>query len=226
MKAKKTIFITVLILGAAIQASAQFYIGGIGGANISKINFDETKVSITRNESIRRATAGAILGVKLSNRLSLQATPIYVKKGGDVTPDADDPVFKFASSYLEVPLFLKLELGKRVNPYLMAGPAFAFRLNSEAEVDINGVEFAADLDNITEKTDWGVGFGAGLSFPVSRLSFFVEGRYALGLQDILQNGPVQFRAGDVVIDDQIEVDGKVKNQGIQIMIGAMLPLGN
>lgn len=226
MKTKRTIFITILTLGFAIQASAQFYFGGAGGVNISKFKIDDANEPVAENASIRQVAAGAILGVTLSNHLSLHATPMYIKKGADVTPEADDPVFTASASYLEVPLFLKIELGERVRPYLIAGPAFGFRLDSETTVDINGVEFVADLDDITEKTDWGVGLGAGLSFPVSRLSFFVEGRYALGLKDVLQDGPVQFKAGDVVIDDQIEVDGKVKNQGVQVMIGAMLPLGN
>lgn len=59
--------------------------------------------------------------------------------------------------------------------------------------------------------DFGLGFGAGVSFPLGTNALFVEGRYALGLSNIN--------------DDPEDPDTQIKNKGIQVIAGITFPLG-
>ncbi len=51
---------------------------------------------------------------------------------------------------------------------------------------------------MTEDLDFGLGFGAGLRYPISTVSIFVEGRYTLGLVNMQKGGTFEISAGLIV----------------------------
>jgi hypothetical protein len=121
---------------------------------------------------------------------------------------------------------LKAEFGNIVRPYLMAGPTIGYLLSADTEVEYSGLTFKGDLKEVTEKIDFGLGFGAGLRYPISTVSIFVEGRYILGLLNMQKGGAFEISAGPIV--EEITWDKDVdayKNRGTQIMGGMTLTLG-
>ena len=75
--------------------------------------------------------------------------------------------------------------------------------------------------------DIAAAFGAGISYPVRWGSFFVEGRYLLGLTDTVKGGTINMAAGGLV--QEVTWDKKtdtIKNRGFHLMAGVIFPLGS
>jgi len=71
--------------------------------------------------------------------------------------------------------------------------------------------------NALKKINFGLSFGAGMSFAVGSAALFVESRYSLGLTN-LDDGLIYQLSGE-------DYNTDVKTKDIQIMAGLTLPLG-
>jgi hypothetical protein len=204
MKRISVVFIAMLVL-VAIPATAQHRIGFIGGLNLANVSVDPEETGI--EYSNRTAFGGGgVLDLRLAENIALQLEPMFLQKGTKVTDGSDEVKVKL--SYIEVPVLLKFMLGQSpTRPYIMAGPSAGFRLSAKVS---NGGEI--DIKDVIKSTDFGLDFGAGISFPAGNNAIFVEGRYGLGLSNIN--------------DDPTDTNTDVKNKGIQFMAGITFPLGS
>jgi len=215
----------LLVLFFSISASAQPRLGVIGGLNIANVDaeFDDATMDVS-NKTV--FGFGGVVDLRLNENFSLYMQPMYQQKGALVTqlnPNLDFP-FKFA--FLELPVFLKAEFGSTVRPYLMAGPTVGYLLSADTEVEYSNLTFKGDLKEVTEDFDFGLGFGAGLRYPISTVSIFVEGRYVLGLLNMQKGGTFELSAGPIVEEITWDKDEDAyKNRGIQIMAGMTFSLG-
>ncbi len=219
---KSSLIVVALTVLFAIAANAQHRVGVIGGINIANVKVaDLDPGDVINNRHL--LGIGGIFDFKLSNNAALRLEPMFLKKGAtlQISDSFDTVDFKFGFSYLELPIFLKLDLGNRTfRPYVMAGPTIGFLLNSKLQIEVNGTEVdKTDIDSVTEGIDFALNFGAGISFEMGAKSIFVEGRYALGLKDIIADGTVE------ILGEQAEIDGNIKTKGIQFMAGITFPLG-
>ncbi|MFQ5865980.1 MAG: porin family protein [bacterium] len=217
--------IALLVLLVGLPASAQHRVGIVGGLNFAEFNVAH-KAPSTDYSTKTVFGVGGVVDLRLSENFSLRLAPMYVQKGARVK-DIDDGIeFPFKSSFLELPVFLKAELGRTVRPYIMVGPTVGYLLNSNVEGDLSGVTFKGDLKDVTESIDFGFGFGAGVSYALGTASIFLEGRYSLGLSNMQKGGTFKLVAGPVA--EEITWDkeeDKYKNRGFQIMAGVTFPLG-
>jgi hypothetical protein len=214
----------LLALFFSMSASAQHRIGVIGGLNIANVDaeFDDATMDVS-NKTV--FGFGGVVDLRLNEHFSLYMQPLYQQKGALVTQMNTDLDFPFKFAFLELPVFLKAEFGNIVRPYLMAGPTIGYLLSADTEVEYSGLTFKGDLKEVTEKIDFGLGFGAGLRYPISTVSIFVEGRYTLGLVNMQKGGTFEISAGPIV--EEITWDKDVdayKNRGIQIMAGVTFAL--
>lgn len=215
----------LLALFFSMSASAQHRLGVIGGLNVAEFDVD---VKVPTNEYATKTVfgIGGVVDLRLSENFSLYLQPMYLQKGAYVTDTVDNLEFPFKSAFLELPVFLKAEFGRTFRPYLMAGPTVGFLLSSDVEGEYSGITFKADLKEVTESIDFGLGFGAGVSYPVGAVTIFLEGRYAPGLSNMQKGGTFELSAGPIV--EKITWDKKedaYKNRGLQIMAGVTFPLG-
>jgi len=207
------------ILMAIVPASAQNRIGVIGGVNLAKFEVSE----VEPEPEIDNRTGfgiGGIIDLKIAPTLTLRLAPMYLQKGAKGTEE--DPTVgtidvEFKLDYLEVPVFLKLGLG---GFYVMGGPTLGLNLKSKisAEAVDQGLTIDIDIDDAIKTFDIGFGVGGGFNIPMGLNTLFVEGRYILGLANIAEAG------GDGT-GDEVTIEGKVKNRGIQVMAGITFPLG-
>lgn len=224
---KKLIFSAAafLMLLFSMSASAQTRLGIIGGLNFANLDADFDKAL----QEISTKTffgVGGVVDLRLSENFSLYMQPMYLRKGALVKDLQDNIEFPFTFAFLELPVFLKAEFGSAVRPYLMAGPTAGYLLSADIEGQYSGIVFKGDLKEVTENLDFGLGFGAGVSYPLSTISIFVEGRYTLGLVNMQKGGAFELSAGPLV--EEITWDKDVdayKNRGIQIMAGVTFALG-
>src|SRR5574341_1575477 len=179
---KRLTFLIAALLGLVLSTSAraQHRIGVIGGLNIANVDaeFDDATMDVS-NKTV--FGFGGVVDLRLNENFSLYMQPMYQQKGALVTQLNTNLDFPFKFAFLELPVFLKAEFGSTARPYLMAGPTIGYLLSADTEVEYSGLTFKGDLKEVTEDLDFGLGFGAGLRYPLSTVSIFVEGRYILGL---------------------------------------------
>ena len=82
----------------------------------------------------------------------------------------------------------------------------------------NGESSEIDTKDLVTSTDFGVGLGGGVSFPVGRSYLFLEARYTIGLSDIRKAGEIEIGGETEAVPDET-----TKTRGIQIMAGFSLP---
>ena len=214
MKTLHFVLFTLFLLFFAVPAQAQVEIGVIGSVNFATISGEDLDGEALVSDRRTLYGVGGVLEVRLNEHWSLRTEPMYLQKG---TQNIDGDQVSYKAEYLEVPLFLKLSLGSgSARPYVMAGPSIGFRLSSELSVEDEGISGTFDADEVTESMDFGVDFGAGLSLRLNGVSFFVEGRYDLGVADVFTGGEV---------GGQLTDDVNVFTRGLQAMAGITIPLG-
>lgn len=187
-------------------------IGGLNLANVDGVDEDGNLASTSRN----MLGLGGVLELGLGKNIALRLEPMYIEKG---TKDEGENV-NWKAVYFEVPVFLKVAFeAPTARPYLMAGPSVGLILNSKVEsIDM---DLEANLIDLLNSIDFGLGFGAGISFPIGNNAIFVEGHYTHGLVDITDEGKVLVEAGETEWDERVNV----KTRGIQIMAGITFPFG-
>lgn len=212
MRKFNLIFVVAFGLLIFLPANAQQHqIGVVGGLNLAKLSSDDLE-GIGFEFSNRTAFGlGGVLDLGLNKNISLRFEPMYLQKGSEF-PDNEEPdvELKLEASYFEVPVLIKYAFGRSdVRPYLMAGPSLGLLL--KADLVVPGQE-NEDIKDELQNIDLSVGVGAGISFPMGRTSFFVQGRYVLGLTNLN--------------DSEGEgSDSEFNNRGIQFMAGITIPLG-
>jgi len=208
-------------LAAAAPANAQHYAGVVGGLNLAKLAPTEETDGISNKLF---PGAGAVVGFQLADNTFLHLQPMYLQKGAKIegsNAQQGDIEATLTTSYLEVPILLKHELGSgTTRPYLLAGPTVGIKLDSTADITATNMEDEEiDLDEITESYDVGLALGGGVSIPVQRNSLFFEGRYVLGLTDVLKDGTVE------VDGAQQTLVGEARSRGLQFKAGFTIPFG-
>ncbi len=81
-------------------------------------------------------------------------------------------------NYLEIPLLLKLNLGKKVGFFLLAGPSIGYLLNG-TDKDMDGSTTDIDLD-FYKRAEFGAHVGGGIALGPIKIDL----RYIFGLTDI------------------------------------------
>jgi hypothetical protein len=223
------LFSLILALPAGAQ---QYYAGVVGGLNFADMDL----VYATGEEQVTASRTtlgiGGVLGLRLNENVCLELHPMYLQKGGTDKADQVNPDIEWKYSFLEAMTFAKVAFGQEIRPYVMAGPSFGFLLSAQAEGEVGGVvggqplrTYKADLKDVTKSLDFGLGFGAGLSMPIGPNIIFVEGRYTLGLANILQSGTIEWTAGEDAVEGQVSEGAELSTRGFQIMVGAAFPIG-
>ena len=154
-----TVLVTACLTG---QIDAQIRYGLKAG-----LNFDKPKDAGMSVESATGWQAGAFAEVILPVvGIGVQPEVLYTVKKSKSNSSSS------SISYFEVPINLRYELNLLVlRPYILAGPYFGYAVGFDGRYDKNNIE----------KTDFGVGFGAGVEL-FNKLQ--VGLRYSLGLKDV------------------------------------------
>ena len=124
---------------------------------------------------------------------------MWIQKGGKsqtVINDKNQLVSTLTTNYVEVPLSLKIGLGnndgKGLGLYVLGGPYVGIALSSKYKNDLTvlgvtssstrTVDYSND-SNPEKRVDWGANLGVGVSFG----NVYLDGRYNLGINNLLDN---------------------------------------
>ncbi|WP_339920938.1 porin family protein [uncultured Flavobacterium sp.] len=183
---KKTIFAAVVLLAMSASVQAQLVKIGIkGGLNYANQNGSDITINSTnyQTSAITSYHAGLVAEIKLVDSFAIQPELLYSTQGATYKNAVEE--FQNELGYLSIPVMAKIYLNKVVS--LELGPQASFLLSERNNFDVkdaNTFDFAAN---------------AGLGFKITK-SFFLEGRYSLGLTEAskdaqVKNSVVQVSAG-------------------------------
>lgn len=137
-------------------------------------------------------SVGAFLGFDLTPRLRLQPELLYTRKGSKKTLSSNlNPLAaakaNYTLDYLEIPLLLKLYLGKSKEPigfYLGTGAYLAFLINEKYTLKAGQETISFDDIKGLQNTDYGILAAIGLDVSGSDLDFGFNYRLSLGLPEL------------------------------------------
>ena len=180
-------------------------IGFRGGLNFSNM----TEFALVQNilptfENMPAPTFGIFAEIGINKNLSIQPELNFTQKGfmiSSYSQSAGDflgigiPLGGDASlrlNYIEMSVLAKINLGdaEDTHGYLLAGPAVGYLFDAGMRVDILGIiPIRTDIGTgMFNKIDFSGIAGAGVSVPMGRTNFFVEGRYQYGFSRTLDTG--------------------------------------
>jgi hypothetical protein len=157
--------------------------GGINSANL-KLSFLGTEVSY---QARLRLVWGGFIGVKISNRFTVQAEAFHSLKGSKILESIDGvpTTVTLMYDYLEFPLLVKYSqpsFGK-TTPAFFAGPYVAFKQSAKQEIATFGVGTKEDLPG-QKSRDFGFVFGFSVDYKIGKAILIADIRYSLGLTDV------------------------------------------
>lgn len=190
-------FLTFFILLSLTQTFAQFNIGITGGVNIASFDVKNEDDEIS---SRTLWNVGAVGEYKINDQFSIKTEPMFLKKGGIVEKSNENPELIFDQAHLEVPIMLKFSMGEKNKVFLITGPTVGITLSSDLEADIEGINFEADLKDLTESIDFGIGIGGGFSFDIYPGTLFIQGKYTFGLTNLAKTGTFIAKAGHLELE--------------------------
>ncbi len=183
------------------QSAIQAQIGLKAGVNFASLSQSpqENTLGDYSSKSILGLQAGIVAEIKLLDFLAIQPEFLFIQKGGKseyVINEDNKTVTSVVYNYVEIPVLAKLKLGNTEGEglgfYIVGGPFAGFALNGkgETELTILGLTTKSEFDidysdenNDEKRIDWGASFGAGISIG----HFFVDARYNLGFNNLLDN---------------------------------------
>ncbi len=154
-----------------------FKFGVKGGVNVNKITGQSYKSGFNYNFQ-----AGAFVQINFSRKLGIQPEVNFVQTSTEFTSDANDvynDIFRDGSqknaalNYLEVPVFLNINVGPSKRVKLQLGPAYGGVLKQT-------VDSLKGNGNIYKNGEWSAIGGLWIQLPLVNLG----ARYKLGLSDI------------------------------------------
>ena len=199
-----TLLLVVMLSGFPLQA--QWKIGAALNFNIAGISVSPEPGSESYSNYFGLGL-GAVVDREITSRIHLHTEPMFLQKGARLQDPFGSLIFKII--YLEIPLMVRyeFEIDASVKPYALIGPSVGFLLNAKYEFEEGGEQ------NETEYTrflDFGAGFGGGIKLPVDEMDLFAETRYMFGFVNVNKE------AGESVVN----------NRGLQIILGAVFPIGD
>jgi hypothetical protein len=230
MKKLSIVIAVFLLVFLTLPTMGQPQLGIVAGVNLANASIDPSEGANLSNRT--GFAVGAVAVFPLSPMLAIQLEPTYMQKGAgyDVQTEIyDEENNQFIegkvegtlkADYIDIPVLVKLSFGESTTkPYIMAGPYLGFLLSAKNIFDkftpTGGsaitIDEEQDIKDETKSTDFGLNFGAGVSFPMGNNTLMLEAMYSLGLSNIN--------------DDSEDPDTKIKNKGIQIKAGITFPLG-
>ena len=181
---KKLLVILLLVVLSIGLAFAQGVYGLKAGLNISNFSGDDADDLDTK--SVIGFNGGLFMQKHIHPMIILQPELNYSHRGAmmEINLFGTEIELRDNLHYLELPLFVKLDLGEgnlKFQPYL--GPELRYLIKGNGTTEADGDETTEELED-TNDFDYGVGLGIDLLFNMKYMAGF---RYSQGLAEVFEN---------------------------------------
>jgi len=172
---KFLLIVCVCVFAGSFSYAQDLKFGAKAGLNLTNIVGDDVE-DVDMKAGLY---FGGFMNVSLNDQLSFQPELLYSAQGWKEDFEGED--LKIKTSYLNIPMLLKMSLGTSNKVHVYAGPQLGFLL--DAKVDIDGT----DLDIKDEMNSVDFSFNLGLSYDVSD-NMSLDVRYNRGLSKLGDEG--------------------------------------
>jgi Outer membrane protein beta-barrel domain len=190
---------TILLISAftfSVTAQAEGVSFGIkGGLNLANEVVDPD-LAMVNTTSLTGFAAGASLDFTMSPGTAIEVDFLYIRRGANYETAAQDgfgqptTIEQYSNlDYFVVAPVIRLSVQRQgVFPYVLLGAEIGKMLSATIYTDggDNGSDTDGDLDYMIRDLDYGLTFGGGVEFPTGDNAFFFEGRYTLGLANVIE----------------------------------------
>ena len=220
--------LAMVLFAQSAHAQSPLSFGAKAGINIANLSGDAFDDADSRTGII----IGGVVDIGLPMLpVGLETGLYYSQQGATISESFEEfgETFDFESTlsldYLTIPVLGKLYFGPPgpISPHIVAGPYFAYLLDAESEVTMNGMTISGDISDETESLDFGLIAGVGVDFNVGVTKLNVQARYSLGLVDIFDDSNNDdfddFNDFNNDLDDDFVTDPDSKNRVFTITAG-------
>jgi len=188
---KKFLFIVCFFVFAGSYSYAQdLKFGAKAGLNLSTLVGDD----VDDVDMKAGLYFGGFLNVSLSDHLSFQPELLYSRQGWKEDSEGEGGTIK--TSYINVPLLLKMSLGTSNKIHICAGPQLGFLVKAEAKQEQGDMSASVDVKDQINNVDFSLNFG--LTFDISD-NMSLDIRYNRGLSKVLDLDDMDIEAYNSVI---------------------------
>jgi len=172
MKKFLLIFLTIILVSTTHAYGFKFMAGG----HLSKYAVEPEGAGVEWKNKMGFLVGGGIELLSVPH-ISLEIEGLYFRKGSKVEIIGVEG--DYTLDVISIPALVKVKILPGPSPYVLGGGEFSYILTHK----LDGV----DIKNITKSYDYGVIFGAGYEMSMPGASLFFEGRYHLGVANILKD---------------------------------------
>ncbi|MGZ2370731.1 porin family protein [Ancylomarina sp. YFZ004] len=166
---KKTL-VVICVLIASCSFAQDIKLGAKGGLNIADFVGDDTG----GNDAVTKLYFGGYINSPITERLSFQPELLISFQGTEIKDDYSGESAKINTSYLNIPLLVKMDLGSNDFVSLYAGPQLGILLDAEVEIDGDSDDIEDEMNSIQ------LGINLGISLNVTE-EVAIDFRYNRGL---------------------------------------------
>lgn len=190
---KKFIFMFLIIVLASVAYAQEFKF--IGGTSFSKYTvspwdiFFNWEVIVNYKSSYKTSfIIGGGIEFALTKNIAFEIDGLYFQKGS-ITKAQEIPNTQWDHilNVFSFPMLLKIKVLPDSSPYLLGGGEFSIVLSHDYKLNhVGQVREEEDIKESTNSFDYGLVFGGGYEIKMQVVSLFIEGRYHIGLRNIIK----------------------------------------
>ncbi len=189
MKKFLVVILAAVCVAALLPQNLAAGVGFKGGLALSKFAIEPAGTFPFPIESLTAPVGGVYFSFGLGP-VSLETDIFYARMGMKGT--LADVTMEYHMDYVQVPVALKIKIlpAGPIRPFVFAGGYGSYLFKARGVMKSSAGSESADVGDIFQKYDYGVVGGAGVEFKLPGLTVSAEGRYNLGLANIVKNpGP-------------------------------------
>jgi opacity protein-like surface antigen len=190
MKKGVLIFLTIILISTTHAYGFKFMAGG----HLAKYAVEPEVVGDEWKNKTGFFIGGGIELFSVPN-ISLDIDGFYFRKGSKFKSETEE--LDYTLDVISITPLVRVKFLPGPSPYVLGGGEFSYILTHK----LDGV----DIKNTTKSFDYGLVFGAGYQMSMPGASLFFEGRYHLGLANILK--------------DPLDPDASRKTKALLVIVG-------
>ncbi|HET6348198.1 MAG TPA: porin family protein [Candidatus Krumholzibacteria bacterium] len=203
-----------LVTMATGALAAKNQVGVKGGVAIEKLGGSD--VESDQIDSRTGFVGGGYFQTDLSRNFGLRVEALYFAKGAST--DSLGLKVTIKVDYLEFPILavVNVPMSETSRLSIFGGPTLGFNVSSKLAASYMGYSASVGIGDAITTFEFGMTFGAGVSFDAGSAIIGVDGRYGFGLTTIADTG----YTADFGVPN-----ADVKNKGFAIMGSIGFPVG-
>lgn len=203
MKKFLVVALAALCVAAVLPQTLSAGVGIKGGLSLSKYTYTSPDPMPFAMENLTGLVGGVYFNMGLGP-LSFQPEILYARMG--MKYSFEGATIEYQTNYIQVPLLLKVSVipAGPIRPVVYAGGYGSYLLSAKGVMTSEEGSDSGDLDDMYQKYDYGLVGGAGVEFKLPGVKLSLEGRYNLGLANVMKDA---------------EPGTSLKNRSIMVLMG-------